>query len=373
MIIAINIKIIGKDENDTSDNFMYEVATRIVQAHPQHTFIIISAKPIANFVTAVNVINVVIWPQGRHPTQWLVWYNLKIKSVIKKYKANIFISYGVGSLSLKVPQYIIVADLNFIYHPEIYRRTELFFYKKYLVKSLKKASLILTVSEFCKADIIKRFKINDNNVQVVYKGSDTSFTEINNEDHEKIKTKLTDGNHYFLYAGEISFHKNILNLLKAFSAFKKRQKSNMQLVIAGKPGFKYKDIIESLRLFKFKDEVKIISDTTGEEIKKIIAAAYAFVYLSMYEAFPTSVMQAMSYGAPVVTSSAASMPEICAGAALYADPANFKEMAIQMMQLYKNETIRNDLIKKGKAQAAKYNWDITADLVWKNIQELYNF
>jgi glycosyltransferase involved in cell wall biosynthesis len=55
---------------------------------------------------------------------------------------------------------------------------------------------------------------------------------------------------------------------------------------------------------------------------------------------------------------------------LYADTKNFKEIAVKMMQLFKDENLRKELIKKGKIQAEKFNWDITSDLIWKNIQEI---
>ena len=83
-----------------------------------------------------------------------------------------------------------------------------------------------------------------------------------------MKGKYADGNEYFIYTGEIGSNKNLLNLLKAFSAFKKRQKSNMQLLIAGKPGWKYEEFLENLRLFRFKEEVKLLEYLPLPEARK---------------------------------------------------------------------------------------------------------
>ncbi len=373
MIIAINTKIIGENETEESGNFMYEVFTRIIKDQPQYNFIIISEKNPEHYKNLSNVTSVVISPQARHPLQWFMWYNIKITSVLKKYKADIFISYGVGSASAKTPQCIIIPHLNFIHHPETFKRSELFFLKKYTAKCLKKAKLIITVSAFCKAEIEKYFKAGDKKIDVVYKGTDEIVSPTFIESAESIKSKYTDGNEFFLYKGEIGLQKNLMNLLRAFSAFKKRQKSSMQLIIVGKPGFKYEKVLESIRLFKFKNEVKIITEINNQELKKIIAAAYAFIYPSAYESFPSEAIEAMKSGVPVIISPTSSMPEICADAALYADPENFKAIAVQMMLLFKNETTRNELIEKGKQQAEKYNWDTTAELTWKAMKEEFEF
>jgi len=160
-----------------------------------------------------------------------------------------------------------------------------------------------------------------------------------------------------------------LNLLKAFSAFKKRQKSNMQLLIAGKPSWKYEVFFESLRLFKFKDDVKILKDPSLEELVKITGAAYAIIHPSLYESAAIQPLEAMKSCVPVIASPKGAMPEIYGDAALYADTENFKDIAVKMMQLFKDENLRKELIEKGKIQAEKFNWNITAELLWESIEK----
>ena len=136
----------------------------------------------------------------------------------------------------------------------------------------------------------------------------------------------------------------------------------MQLLIAGKPGLKYKEFLENLRLFRFKEEVKLLEYLPLPELTIVTASAYAMVYPSLLEGFGTQVLEAMKSGVPVITSPASPMSEICGNAALYADPENFKDIAIKMMLIYKDENLRKELIEKATFQAEKYNWDITAGL-----------
>lgn len=372
MIIAVNTKITGRGELTEDDNFVIEAFSRIIKLQPGHTFVLISEmKLIGTIASFENVINIVIGQQNKSPALWYLWYNIKIPSILKKHKADVYISCdGIASLTAKVPQYIIVADLSFIHQPSFFKTSSLIFYKTFIPKSVKKAHTIFTVSEFTKRDVVNQYKTNADKIKIIYKGVNENCRGIGYEEKEKIKSQYSDGYEYFIYSGEIGSNKNLLNLLKAFSAFKKRQKSNMQLLIAGKPGWKNKEFFESLSLFMFRDEVKILKDPSIEERIKITAAAYAMIDPSLFNGFTTQPLEAIKCGVPVITSAKGAMPDIFGDAALYADPENFKEVAVRMMQLFRDENLRNELIAKGKIIAEKFNWDVTAKLLWENIEKV---
>lgn len=371
MVIAINTKIKEKDKFEENDNFIFETLSRIIKMSPQHTFVLISENGLHEQLSFLkNVINVAIGQQKKSQPLRYLWYNIKIPAVLKKYKADVFISYdGIASFAAKVPQCIFINDLSFIYQLPAFKKSNLF-YKTFILRSIKKSKAVFTVSEFCKADIIKQYKINTDKIKVIYKGINENFKEIIYEEKEKVKAEYTDGNEYFVYTGEIGSHKNLVNLLKAFSAFKKRQKSSMQLLIAGKPGWQYEEFFENLRLFKFKNDVKILKDLPFEEHVRITAAAYAMVQPSLHESFASQPLEAMKSGVPVIASSTGASPEICGDAALYADTKNFKEIAVKMMLLFKNENLGKELIEKGKLQAQKFDWDITSGMIWENVEKI---
>ena len=370
MVIAVSTRFLVKDECSEHGNFVNEVFLRIAKHHHQHTFIFIFDKPYdPSFIFYENIIPVVTRPQAKNPAQWYIWYNIKIPAIIKKYKADIFVSNdGLCSLKIKVLQCMLMYDLTF-FNFIIINKSHSLLYKKFAPKFMKKAKVIVAPSDFIKTDIIKNYKINDDKIEVVYGGANENFIPIGIEEREIVKQKYADGNEYFIYTGEIDPGKNLLNLLKAFSAFKKRQKSNMQLIIAGNPGRKYDEFTENIRLFRFKEEVKILENLPGEEFVKVTASAYAMVYPLAPESFGTPALQAMKCAVPVITSPETAMAEICADAALYADPENFKAIAVQMMLIFKDEMLRNRLIEKGKQQSKKYNWNTAAGLFWDAIEK----
>ena len=77
----------------------------------------------------------------------------------------------------------------------------------------------------------------------------------------------------------------------------------------------------------------------------------------------------MQSGVAVITSAHSAMQEIAGEAALYADPADIHAIADQLKRIYKDETLRSELIRKGLNQAVKFDWDTAATQCWKAIEE----
>jgi glycosyltransferase involved in cell wall biosynthesis len=369
MRIAVNTRFLLQDYLEGYGYFLYEVWKRITVNHPEHEFIFIFDRPFdARFIFSTNITAVVTGPPARHPLLWKLWYDVKVPAVLKKYKADVFVSCdGFCSLSASIPQCLVVHDLSFLHFPKFIPRSHLFYFRRYLPKFLVRANAVATVSEFSKKDIIHQYKVPADKINVVYSAAKEQFGKSPNIDNYSIKNKYTDGREFFLYTGAIHPRKNLLNLLKAFSIFKKKLNSNMKLVLAGRLAWKYNSFMESLKSYKYRSDVVVTGYLPEGELSNLTAAAYAMVYPSLWEGFGVPVLEAMRSEVPVITSSASAMQEIAGDAALYADPQHFHELADQMMKLYKDERLRNELIAKGKMIESQYTWDRTANLLWEAI------
>jgi len=369
MRIAVNTRFLLTEYLDGYGYFLLENLKRITLLHPEHQFIFIFDRPYdRQFIFSDNIIPVVTGPAARHPLLWKLWYDIKIPAVLKKYKADVFISSdGFCSLTTKVPQCLVVHDLSFLHFPAFIPPSHLFFYKRYTPKFLQKAATVITVSNFSKRDIIANYAVAADKISVIYNAAKEIFHPLNSYEKEVTKNKYTEGKEYFLYIGAIHPRKNLTSLLKAFSVFKKKQNSNLKLVIAGRLAWQYQPFTESLKTYKYRNDVIVTGYLPGDELVQLLGAAYAMVYISLWEGFGIPVVEAMRSGVPVITTANSAMQEVAKDAALYADPGNHIDIADKMMLLYKNEGLRNELIQKGLRVETQYSWDRSAEQLWNCI------
>jgi glycosyltransferase involved in cell wall biosynthesis len=371
MNIAVNTRFLLPDYLEGYGYFVFEVFKHLTHKYPEHHFIFIFDRAYdKQFVFSSNISPVVIGPPARHPLLWKFWYDIRIPAVLKKHKADVFVSAdGLCSLATTVPQCLVLHDLAFIHYPVHIRKSHYIFYKRYVPKFLKKAKAVATVSEFSRRDIANYYKVDASKIDVVYSAAKEIFKPVSAGVKEQVKNQYTGGKEYFLYIGAIHPRKNLVNLLKAFSIFKKRQKSNFKLVLVGRLAWKYDSFIQSLKRYKYRDDVIMLGYLSQDDLVGITGSAYALVYPSLLEGFGVPVIEAMKCCVPVITSLHSPMQEIAGDAALYADANDPDAIADKMMLVYKDEKLRDDLIRKGDAVAKQYSWQRTADLLWQCIQK----
>jgi len=263
----------------------------------------------------------------------------------------------------------VLHDLAFLHYPAAIKKSHLLFYKRYTPKFLAKAKSVATVSEFSKQDIIQQYQVHTSKIDVVGNGVKEIFQPVNAEEKAQAKNKYTEGREYFIYTGAIHPRKNLLNLLKAFSVFKKRQQTNMKLVLTGRLAWKYESFAESLKSYKYRNDVVLTGYVEDHALHQLIGSAYGMIYPSLFEGFGVPVLEAMRCDVPVITSAGSAMQEIAKDAALYADAGSYTGIADKMMLLYKDENMRKELIVKGRAVAGQYDWDKTAALLWQSIEK----
>lgn len=371
MIIAINTRFLGNDTVGGYDSFSSKVLCSITEQHPQHRFYFLSDRPYTEKITFPStVISIIINPPARHPLLWKYWFDVKLPLLLKKIKADVFVSPdGFCSLTTTVPQCVVVRDLQFLYSPETYKRSHLFFYKRYTPAFLKKAAGIITLSQCSRNDIIHRYGIRGDKINVVYGAAGTVFQPLSFEQKELVKERHTEGKEYFIYPGSIQPPKNLLPLLKAFSIFKKRQRSGMKLVLAERSNLKKDAFQELIKEYKYRQDVVLVSDITDTEAANLVGSAYASVYPFLSKGFGIPILEAMNCAVPVLTVTHPAIQEVGEEAALYFDPGNPSDMAERLMLIYKDEDLRNRLIQKGTAIAQKYSLQQTVDLLWQSIEK----
>lgn len=174
---------------------------------------------------------------------------------------------------------------------------------------------------------------------------------------KNIKEKYNISSDFILFVGTIQPRKNLQRLIEAFS---KISKKNIILVIVGKKGWQYEEILEAPQNFGVSDRVKFLDFVPDEDLTALYKEAACFVLPSLYEGFGLPILEAMKYGCPVITSNVSSMPEASGDAALYVNPEDVDDIADKIEKLISDEKLRSDLVERGYKQIKKFSWEKTA-------------
>jgi glycosyltransferase involved in cell wall biosynthesis len=367
MIIAVNTKEFPG--SDCSSQWMVDCIALLAALQPSHQFIFIGTKELDEKITALkNVALIVLRPASANSLVLKLWYNYKLPALLKKHKADLVIhTNGICSLRCRLPQLLLANDMSLLQNPSWLGKKHFNFLQANAKAFLNKAHTILTTSNIEKDVLAKKYAIDLSKLQVLYPAPAKLFQPIDWKEKEAIKEKYAGGKEYFLFIGVPDERSNIITLLKAYSFFKKRQKSSMQLVLAIKENPANKAFLESLRLYKYRAEVQVLQQLPEKTLSKITAAAYAVVQPVLYENNITVLLNALQCQVPVITIGYASMHETLGSAALYAANEKMENIAEQMMLVFKDEHKRNEVIENGKERIKDFGWDKTVEALWELI------
>lgn len=216
----------------------------------------------------------------------------------------------------------------------------------------RKANAIITYSEYVKNDVAQYTKINADKIIV---------TPLAAEPIVAAAEPMSDlqGAKFIMYIGRPLPHKNLPRLVEAFKLLKQHY-PDLKLVLAGKKDGLY-ERIERVVQQQATPDVIFTGYISDGQLRWLYENCAAYVFPSLSEGFGLPGLEAMAQSAPVVSSNATCLPEVYGEAALYFDPVNIDDMAQKIAQVLDNPAFRDQLIEKGKQQAAHYSWQRTAE------------
>lgn len=370
MIIAVNTRLLILGKLEGIGWFTKETLSRITRDHPEHQFIFIFDRPYSDeFIFSDNITPIVLSPPTRHPVLWFIWFELQIPRILKKYKADLFFSPdGYLSLNSGINQLAAIHDINFAHRPKDLPWLKAKYYNYFFPRFSRKAKRIVTVSFFSKEDIHRTYKIDNDDIDVVYNGVNTLYTPTVDQEKAETKAKYSNNQDYFLFIGSLHPRKNVCGLLRAFDAFRTTVDTTIKLLVVGESMFKTGEIELTYEGMRYKDDVVFTGRLGNEELHQVLGAALALTFVPFFEGFGIPVIEAMNAGVPVICSNTTSLPEVGGNAVLYVDPYSMSQIKDAMIKIYEDQELREELISKGFVQKEKFSWDKTSELLWGSIQ-----
>ncbi len=274
--------------------------------------------------------------------------------------------YLIRQRSAGVKNVLTVHDIAPVILPQIHNWIIKFDFKLILPKLIENCNSLIVDSHSTKEDLVSNFGVNDNKIDVIPLGVDTSFFYPRTpEETETIFKKYGIPTRYILYTGDDNARKNLKNLIIAYGRISSEiphslvlvgpiNKSKVREIIDGCPGSG-----------NFKKQLLSRVITSGyvdyEDLPTIYSGASAFVFPSLYEGFGLPVLEAMACGTPVITSNTSSLPEVVGDAGIYINPLHPKEIAVNILKVLEDNALQEKLKKIGFERARKFTWEETVE------------
>lgn len=374
MRIAINTRLLLPGRLDGIGWFTYETTRRMVLAHPETEFyFFFDRRPDPAFIFADNVRPIVLHPESRHPILWYIFFEWSVARALKRYKIDLFLSPdGWMSLRTGVPTLDVIHDLNFEHSDDFLRSSHQRYMKHFFPRFAHKATRIATVSEFSKSDIATTYGIAPDKIDVVYDGAHSEYVPSSEEERRKTREKYTNGHPYYIYISTITKRKNLTNTLRAFDQFKKTDKEGYKLVVVGARTWWGEELKEAYDNMQYQEDVIFVGRAESGELSRLLGAAQALVYVSLFEGFGIPILEAFNAEVPVITSNCTSMPEVAGHAALLVTPTMVDEIAMAMRLIATDKQQGAQLVEAGRRQRQLFSWNRTADLLWVSLMKTAN-
>lgn len=370
MKIAVNTRLLLPNKLDGIGWFTFQTLKRITRAHPEHQFYFLFDRPFdPQFLFAPNITPVVVSPPARHPALWYIWNEIAVPRRLKKIQADLYLSPdGFIPLSLSIPTVAVIHDINFHHRPKDLPLTSRWYYRYFFPKFARKATQVVTVSEYSARDIEKSYGILPSGIHVVYNGSHENYKPLPEDEKRNVRMQYTGGKEYFVFVGSLHPRKNVDGLLLGFDLFKKQTLSDFKLVIVGEKFFKNRKLEAIYSAMHFREDVVFTGRKEPEELSRMVGAAWALTFVPFFEGFGIPLLEAMNCDVPSVASEVTSIPEVAGDSAVYADPSSVQSIANGLTKMALDRELRNRLVANCRSQRLKFSWDSTAQKLWEAVE-----
>jgi glycosyltransferase involved in cell wall biosynthesis len=296
---------------------------------------------------------------------WRIWYDWQIPRLVKKRKVGlVMLTGGVAAGSMPASQCLWMPERA---NPKEGRGGPPL-YAGRLMESLHRAETVFCFSGRDRDWLVAREKQAADKLVVLHPSPVATLSPLSTAERESLKAEFAQGKEYFFADATATGKEGVIHLLKAFSLFKKRQRSNLQLVVMGTAAESLKKRLES---YKYREEVHWCPPS-ADRSGRLTAGAYAAIFPFDGDSLGTPVLNAWKAAVPVLVTAGGPLHELAGDGALSAAGADPAVLAAHLMSVYKDEALRNRLIGRGQSRLTAFDAEqgITAvrGAIRRNIQ-----
>lgn len=273
---------------------------------------------------------------------------------------------SVGVFDTSIPTAVILYDLIPLISPDIHFRTNKVYQDWYSRKiaSLKRSRLLLAISESSKREALSVLDFAADDVVNLSGACDASFRCLNlsEDDKQLVCRKVGISRPFVMYTGGADDRKNLHSLIEAYAYLPKKLRQQYQLAFVGKmPEGHVRELLETAKNCGLAtDDIVCTGYVEEDDLVKLYNSCLLFVFPSLHEGLGLPPLEAMSCGAPVISSNATSLPEVIGCDEALFDPTSVETITAKLEQALSDESFRLRLSKHGLLHAKKFSWDESA-------------
>jgi glycosyltransferase involved in cell wall biosynthesis len=304
------------------------------------------------------------------PTNPIVRICGVLPHLLRKIKPDIFHCQYILPPLTKTKSVLTVHDLAHEHFPESFHPVEAARMKTLVHWSAKRATHILTVSEFSAVDIAKRFNISRKKITVAYQAASPVFQPRDKgRCREHIARVFGIEDPFILYVGRIQARKNLLRLVEAYHRVR-QQGITSKLVIVGKKDWQAEQLLEKIKQLGLENSVVFPGYVPFDDLPLFYNAAELFIFPSIFEGFGLPVIESMASGVPTITSFGSSLEEVAGDGAFLVDPFDTGAIADALGKILTDAQFREQLAARGLKRSAIFERGMLAKKALEVYQSL---
>jgi glycosyltransferase involved in cell wall biosynthesis len=348
-LLFINHRDIFHPQAGGAENVIYEVAKRLVRKGVEVYWLSEDSNARVSEIDGIKLLH----RGGKLTLHFYSPFYAKNFDVVIDSVAHAvpFFSYKVNKKAIAlihhVHQDVVIYELNPLMAHII----------RWLEKFVRNYKYIISVSKTTKVELIKRFKIEEDRIHVIYNGID----------HEKYKPGIKDSKPLIMWIGRLKKYKNPLDAIKIF---KKANLKDAELVIVG--GGDLEGEVRSA--VRGEDNIRYLGKVSEEEKIKLYQRAWVVLSTSFIEGWGMNIVEANSCGTPVIGYAVGSIPEIIENG-VNGFTVGYKDFdsAVRYLQyIVEDENTMKELSKRSYESSLKYDWNKTAEEYYNIIWKIYS-
>ncbi|MBP7005907.1 glycosyltransferase family 4 protein [Patescibacteria group bacterium] len=258
---------------------------------------------------------------------------------------------------------VTIHDVGFHRFPHLYKPIQVAYHEITTRDIVRSNARIITVSEFCKQEIMDIYKASSEQITVTPLGIDHARYRPQTEvEKTRVREKYQLNKPFLFFVGRLEEKKNIARVVEAFCAAASSLPNEAELVLAGPAGKGWNQVSRWLETHPMRSRVRVLGYLSEMDKPGLTAAAHGYIQASLYEGFGLPVLEAMACETPVLCSRVASLPEIVGSArAIFFDPISVEEISLAMQKLFALSTSEREQMRHlGVEHVHEYTWQRTA-------------